>query len=182
VKIQLTDTKTIELEAEHLSTIYQAIHTNALRIANRFAKITAEAFADVITQFDYCIEIGEKRYATMRPGQYPEFDTLEDINHSDFTCSYEYNSACSCHPEMRTFKQSFPSYLLDIEFDTDTIGFEDLDEAIWKEVENMKTEWRQYQAVKAADKERIEAENKRKFEEEEKKTFEALKTKYGKMV
>lgn len=86
------------MNVQHIARFYNAVQETAIRIANLYAKIRQEKFPNL---------------AKKQPMRC-SFDTLEDIDASTFTCYYEYNDSCHCHPKYVKERFNFSTELLAI--------------------------------------------------------------------
>jgi len=109
----------------------------------------------------------------IRGGDLTTYDKVGDFNGDKFTCSYEYNDACNCHPEYRDWELTLPTAWLDLE---DGELRKAIDKRFDQKVEQVK-ETIAAEAAKEAEKKRQQRINK---EQDERETLAKLKAKYEK--
>lgn len=104
------------------------------------------------------------------------WDKLDEFTDHHFTLSYEYNSACHCHPEYTTYEQTFPSSLLAFEED------DELDKTIGVEIQKKITLYFEKKAQRTQAEAAETAKRKQQDEEREHKLYLELKQKFGEVA
>lgn len=173
----------LAMNAQQLADQLNEFKQKAIDTANTYHQMAKVAAKKLIKEFglenaQYYTKEAEKReriYGAFEVRSYSSsdpYDTVE-FNGTRFTASYEYNDACNCHPEYRTWEISLPIEWLDLEGDALRAAINERLDVIEKK---LRAEF-EADAKKKAEEEQKKADEAARKERE---TYESLKAKYEK--
>lgn len=177
------------MKAGEIAFLWKRMQERAIYVATIYQKTVNEMF---------CTEEGEK-ICGAEVGRRCDFDKLDEITEYYFTCSYEYNSACHCHPEYTKYAIVVPVALLEYNYEeqfdsqNNTKDWEPDFDANYKDEEikqiiitvlteeKAKRDENRKQADEIKKKREEKEANLKKMQQEEKdrRTYEELKKKFG---
>jgi hypothetical protein len=176
------------LNAREFVEQYQEYTDRALRTANRYDVMAREYATQLIETLGikggtydskeaqiqrHIFQSLGIRSAAPRPTYEDMYDTVE-FETGFFTASFEYNSACHCHPEYCTHSIKLPIEWLDLENE------DDLRKAVRERLDAKYETIKEHIAAEAAEECQKKKQQQAKKEQDERETFARLKAKYEK--